>query len=134
MFSDHGDFEIIVADDVIRVKAWGAYNEGGTRKFCHSLEQEVAKLDGKAFAMISNLLELEGATPESWELAKQHNDWLATTSIAAKAIITKGSLISTLAQRSNDTSMNDKTRIFDDIKQAESWVAEIMARKLIEGV
>lgn len=119
---------------MIQVSAAGAFNDEGTRQYCDAIEVEVRKLDGAPYVIAVNLTQFEGATPGSWDLLEQHNQFLATTAIVAKAVIAEQAMIRSYAKTANETVLKGKTRLFARQEDALTWLSEMLSQQAPDQV
>lgn len=87
--NQHGEVTVErISADIILATLVGSFNEIGAKAYVTAIRKEVNK-QNKPFAILVNNLKMEGGTPEAYQILQQHNNWLATTAIKAKAIVTK---------------------------------------------
>lgn len=83
----HGDFEVLFIESILVVKLIGSFNEFGAIELTAAIKEKVKNLQGLAFCMLVDDIELNGFTPEAYQVVEENNKWLNKQSLTAKAFL-----------------------------------------------
>ncbi len=89
MLLEHGKSQISVDDDIVFIKAIGAFNLEGIMRTIAELKYVIGNLNQKEFKLLLDYSEIDGGTPEVFEKINDCNIWLNNQAMVAKAIIIK---------------------------------------------
>lgn len=123
-FVQHGHFEVRSQGQVIYISIEGSFNEEGVANYIKHVERIVEEQQGKPFAILLDATNLEGGTPECWDAAAQMNLRLADKQLIAKAIVSKGAFVTSLADKVNKPALQTRVKLFTDRKSALSWLQQ----------
>ena len=123
-FQEHGAFEIGISGNVIEVYLFGAFNREATLHYCNDLDLKITELEPMPFYILLDIRKVEGATPESWEVAQEHNNLLSTKNLTKKVIVCTSELIDYFAHKINESTLQDKVIYFNDLNTAKNWITK----------
>lgn len=127
MDNRHGDVQIILKNNIIVATLVGSFNENGAINYTEKVKDLVKILNGKEYAILVDNSNMEGGTPEAYQVLEEYNQWLNQTNLVAKAMIVK-TLITTDLIKSLSPSINLQTvRSFHDKKSAMKWLEKILS-------
>jgi len=120
----HGEVEFAVEGNIIIATAIGSFNEGGALHYTGGLRKLINDFNNAPFAILVNNLRMEGATPEAFQILEQHNQWLNSQKLVAKAFVVKTS-ITTGIVKAHSPSLNQQVIAdFTEQSAALSWLKE----------
>lgn len=122
MNREHGLCFVTIEDDIIFLKAIGAFNLEGMVKANNDVGLIIENLNNNKFKLFVDYSELEGVTPEAFEKLNDFNIWLNKQNMVAKAVVINSAItLSILDHRSPARSLhNDKN--FEDREEALNWL------------
>ncbi len=122
MNSEHGEVAIEVANNIIIIRASGAFNEYGAKKYTNSIRDAVANMKGESFSILINNLEFQGATPEAYHELESYNVWLNKQKLIAKAMVITSSITLDVIDKHSPSRASQQTRNFNNEEEAMSWI------------
>ncbi|MCZ8531329.1 hypothetical protein [Alteromonas sp. PRIM-21] len=81
------------ANGIITTKLYGIFNESSAESYRAELFKLVMGLKGKPFALLADISQVEGATPEAFDMVKHIINRLPEMGLVAKAYVYKGPVI-----------------------------------------
>lgn len=124
MPNSHGTFYLRQEDSIVFITLIGPFNEYGLRELAHNLKSRVIALEGKAFAILVNDTEMEGATPEAYEELNELNVWLNTQKMVAKAVVIKYDLTIDIIKSRAPALKPQNIKTFHTEEKAVEWLKE----------
>lgn len=121
-FEEHGTFDIKVTSNVIAISLYGAFNKEATQHYCNDVALKVSKLASTPFYILLDIRRVEGATPDSWDVAQQHNNWLATQNLVKKVIVCSNESVEYFAHKINESTLSGKVIYFHELGAAQQWI------------
>ena len=125
-----GIYEIIVEGKIITCRLNGSFSEGQAIEFDSKMKEIVGKISPAPFFVIFNLSEFTGATPEAFQVQERFNQWLATTTLVAKANIDGSEIISSIVDHHMPSRKVKLYGCFNSELDAKAWFERI--RKELE--
>lgn len=122
---EHGEFELILSDDIFFMKLIGSFNEFGVRTLITDARKMVNKLDGKQFGVVVNVLNLEGITPEGYEVLNEANKWLNSENMFGKATINSSKINASIVKNRVSARNNFKNKTFTSEIDALDWLDDM---------
>lgn len=123
-FEEHGTFDIKVTSNIIAISLHGAFNKEAIQHYCNDVDLKIAELEPMPFYILLDIRKVEGATPESWEVAQEHNNWLSTKNLTKKVIVCTSELIDYFARKINESALQGKVIYFHDLNTAKNWIVK----------
>ena len=115
---------------VITSKLYGIFNERSAEEYREHLFKLVMGLNMKPFALLADISEVEGATPEAFDMVKHIVNRLPEMGLIAKAYVYKGPLIrGMMFQRIPELKHMDYL-FFTDFDEASQWLSSEYKQKL----
>lgn len=120
------------ANGIITTKLYGIFNESSAESYRAELFELVMRLKGKPFALLADISQVEGATPEAFDMVKHIINRLPEMGLIAKAYVYKGPVIrGIMYQRIPELSSMDYL-FFTDSEKAYQWLSGEYQQKLSE--
>lgn len=127
MGSQHGEIEIILDGNIIIATLVGSFNEEGAIKYTESVKEIVKNLKGESYAILVDNSNLDGGTPEAYQVLEKYNQWLNSTNITAKAITVKDTITVDLIKSLSPSIQHQNIRKFIEKDLALKWLQSLMA-------
>ena len=105
MTVEHGEHIVNIQGNIIYTKVIGSFNELGVKSYTDPVISVVKKLERKRFAILVDNTELEGATPEAYQLLESYNLWLNQQNMIAKALVFNIAIMATITKRMTDEEL-----------------------------
>ncbi|NMP30864.1 hypothetical protein HII17_04745 [Thalassotalea sp. M1531] len=118
----HGDFEITFDNNTLMVKLSGSFNELGTLKLTDLIKNNIENLNGQKFYMLVDDRELDGFTPEAYQVIEENNHWLGQQNLLAKAFIMRNLVQESLDNYFIPSKKGQNTKAFTDMASAIAWL------------
>jgi hypothetical protein len=119
---DHGKVSIELEGNIIIVHLLGEFNEFGAKNYTDSVKDVVAGLNGAAFSILVNLLDLIGGTPEAFKEVDDLNVWLTQQNLIAKARVSNSAATVSMVQTLANSSSNQTVGDFVTHQEALKWL------------
>lgn len=114
-FIEHGTHSTIVVDDMIISTVSGALNEESAIAYIDEVDSARFLFKCRPYTWLVDLQSLEGAVPEAWNKAKEHNELLLKDKmLLRKAIVISTNANLSLAKKINSMYLTDRVQIFTD--------------------
>ena len=121
---------ICYENGIITSKLYGIFNEYSAKEYKEHLFKLVMGLNMKPFALLADISEVEGATPEAFDTVKHIVNRLPEMGLIAKAYVYKGPVIrGIMFQRIPELKHMDYL-FFTDIDEASQWLSNEYKHKL----
>lgn len=124
MYLEHGDYTIQVKNNVVIIQVKGQFNEYGGKRLADELKKTIEGFQGEKFAIITNMSELEGATPETFVEGDAYNKWLYEKGVVAKAIVFNSMAMREINISRMPTQKLINLAFFKHQEEAWSWIIE----------
>lgn len=118
----HGKFDVTFDNDILTVKLKGGFNEYGTRELTNLIQSKIESLNGQKFYMLVDDRELEGFTPEAYQVIEKNNHWLNQQSLIAKAFLMKHLIQESLDDHFIPSKKGQNNKAFTDFNSAIAWL------------
>ncbi|NMP30234.1 hypothetical protein HII17_01560 [Thalassotalea sp. M1531] len=118
----HGIFQVTLDNHIIECVLKGSFNEVGCLAYTTRVKEEVTALNGQPFAMLIDDLDLEGGTPEAYEVLNQYNHWLSNHPLAAKALIINSIIQKEIMLQQAPSLKSQNIEFFTDKEDAKKWL------------
>ena len=99
MTLEHGESFITIDHNIIILKAKGSFNKYGISKLYKKLSLILNDFHEDGFKLLFDLIDVEGGTPEAYEVVNTFNIWLNDKNLVAKALVTNSPLIKPFLSR-----------------------------------
>ena len=117
---------------IITTNLYGIFNESSAESYRAKLFELVMRLKGKPFALLADISQVEGATPEAFDMVKHIINRLPEMGLIAKAYVYKGPVIrGIMYQRIPELASMDYL-FFTDNEEAYQWLSNEYQQKLSE--
>jgi len=120
--AQHGEFEIDIDNNVIKVTVQGAFNDVGAKALVTQLKSLLISLDKQPFAILANLLAFDGGTPEVFIMSDEFNAWLNDKNMVAKALVFTSPALIAIEQTLVKSKTTQNIRYFEDENTALAWL------------
>lgn len=115
---------------VVTSRLYGAFNEKSAEEYSESLFKLVVGLNQKPFSLLADISQVEGATPEAFDILKHIIKRLPELGLIAKAYVYKGPVIRGIMFQRIPELKNMDYLFFTDIDEASLWLSREHERKL----
>lgn len=122
MQAQHGEFEIDIDNNVIKVTVQGAFNDVGAKALVTQLKSLLISLDKQPFVILANLLAFDGGTPEVFIMSDEFNAWLNDKNMVAKALVFTSPALIAIEQALVKSKTTQNIRYFEDENTALAWL------------
>ena len=126
MNGQHGEVQICCENNIIRATLIGSFNEEGAIKYTEGIKDIVRSLEGQKYAILVDNLNMEGGTPEAYQVLEQYNQWLNGTNLVGKAIIVKTLITTELIKSLSPSIKLQTTKSFKNRTLAIQWLQSLM--------
>ncbi len=118
----HGIYKITQHGNTIEVVLSGAFNEFGAIDWTEAVKNIITTYQGKPFAILMDLTQAQGATPEAFDIGERYNEWLNTQNLVAKAVVYGSKVLKDIELSIAKAKKKQHIKNFDDIEQARIWL------------
>jgi hypothetical protein len=118
----HGEFNINLDQDIINITVKGAFNDVGAKAVIEQLVQHITTLNNEPFAILANLLEFEGGTPDVFAVTDEFNAWLNSKNMVAKALVFTSPALIMIEQTLVKSKKGQNIQYFADETEAIAWI------------
>lgn len=122
----HGAYEIQKDGYIIAATLHGAFNEYAVEKYAEDLKEIINPFNNDSFAMLIDIREYAGATPDALVIVDDLNKWLSAKGLLAKAYVTKSPVLLDLILINTPSISNVLIARFNEIEHAKEWLSEII--------
>ena len=122
----HGVYEIQTDGNIIVATLHGAFNEFAVEKYVIDLKVIVNLFNDDNFAMLIDIREYAGATPDALVIVDNFNKWLSSKGLLAKAYVTKSQVLLDLIFINTPSISNVLIARFSEIGHAKEWLSTII--------
>lgn len=130
MSRNQSNASIVYANGIITTKLYGIFNESSAESYREELFELVMRFKGKPFALLADISQVEGATPEAFDMVKHIINRLPEMGLIAKAYVYKGPVIrGIMYQRIPELTSMDYL-FFTDNEEAYQWLLNEYQQKL----
>jgi len=119
---EHGENTIIAKENIIHITLKGAFNEYGAIDVSKKTMEIIRNFNQKRFMLLVNLLNLDGATPEAFNISNEFNEWLNSQNMVAKAIVITSQVIKAIDQQWVPSKVVQNVEYFDSEDDALRWL------------
>jgi len=119
---EHGKSYISVDDDIITVKAIGAYNKEGMIKTIEELKSIIESFNQKGFKLLFDYSQTEGGTPDVFDKINECNIWLNSQNMIAKALVINSSMHLSILESRTPARKSQNTKNFNNKASAIAWL------------
>ena len=129
MIRNFSNSSISYKDGIITSTLHGIFNESSAEEYKEQLFELVMGLNKKPFALLADISQVEGATPEAFDIVKRIINRLPEMGLVAKAYVYHGPVIrGIIFQRIPELKRLDYL-FFTDIDEARLWLLQEYKRK-----
>ncbi len=125
----HGEVDIIVEGNIIIATLVGSFNEIGAIQYTEGIKNIVNTFERKRYAILVDNSNMEGGTPQAYQVLEKYNQWLNKTNLVAKAMIVKTSVTTELINSLSPSIKQQTTQSFNDKKLAKKWLKSLIANE-----
>ncbi|MGL6288917.1 hypothetical protein [Aeromonas hydrophila] len=122
----HGVYEIQTDGNIIVATLHGAFNEFAVEKYVNDLKVIVNLFNDDDFAMLIDIREYAGATPDALVIVDNFNKWLSYKGLLAKAYVTKSPVLLDLILINTPSISNVLIARFNEVGNAQEWLSTIV--------
>ena len=126
---EHGSYSISKEDDIIRYDVSGSFNGRGAKAWSEAVKSEIESLNGRPFKVLVSHLQLEGGTPEAYDIADAFNQWLNKQNMLAKAIVSQSPIVEQIERRNVSAKQHQNICYFSTLDEAVTWLRSIPGSK-----
>jgi len=119
---NHGNFHISVEHNIIIINMSGAFNELGIKNCIEGIKNKLVCFEKRSFCILSNAVELLGATPEAYLEIEKFNEWLNCQKLVAKAIVINSEATLEIFNIRSPSRKLQNIAIFNNEKEALNWL------------
>lgn len=127
---EHGESTIIAKDNIIHITLKGAFNEYGAIGVSKTTMEIIRNFNQKRFMLLVNLLSLDGATPEAFNISNEFNEWLNSQNMVAKAIVITSQAIKAIDQQWVPSKVVQNVEYFYSEDDALRWLKKTILDNL----
>jgi hypothetical protein len=118
----HGDFNVSFIENILVVKLIGSFNEFGAIELTAVIKEKIKSLQGLAFFMLVDDIELHGFTPEAYQVVEDSNKWLNEQRLIAKAFLTQSLVQEKLGNYFVPSKKEQNVEVFCELETALEWL------------
>lgn len=118
----HGEYNITVLDDMIKITVHGAFNDVGAKALVSELKDIVLAYEHAPFVIMGNLLDFGGGTPEVFAESEEFNAWLNSRNMIAKALIFTSPALIAIEQTLVKSKSMQNIQYFENENDAKQWL------------
>ena len=122
--NQHGEYQASCDGAIITGKLIGSFNETGITAYTEAMTALVKAFDGKPFAMLVDLSEVEGGTPDAYAALERYNQWLTGQTLVAKAMLYQSFVQAEILFTRSPTLKKQNTELFIDKAKALVWLEQ----------
>ncbi len=127
----HGDVQISIEGNIIIATLTGAFNKEGAIKYTEEVKSIIKPLKGEKYAILVDNFNMEGGTPEAYQVLEEYNQWLNKTNIVAKAIVVKTLVTTELIKSWSPSIKLQNTESFQEKELALKWLNTILLKNSV---
>lgn len=124
---EHGIFDIAHHPSFLLIKLTGSFNQEGSLAFTTAIKVAIAELESLPFALLFDITEFEGATPDAYEEVEALNIWLNAQQLIAKATVIKSRVQIAIANFLSPARKQQNTQHFYHYSDAQIWLTQELA-------
>lgn len=123
----HGDTHFSIKGKIIIATLTGAYNKNGAIQYTEGIKSIVKSFKGERYAILVDNTDMEGGTPEAYQVLEEYNQWLNNTNLVAKAIVSNTTITTDIIKSLSPSINLQKNMHFEDKETAMTWVKKILS-------
>lgn len=120
-----GSYDFRIEGNILFQTFIGMFSENSARAYLKEAQQLIKKFDGNPFFIVIDIREMDGATPEAYDMTEHYNQWVNTQHLVAKAIIVKNKVVGKIGSNRMPTLKTQNLQYFNDIDGALAWFESI---------
>ncbi|NMP31312.1 hypothetical protein HII17_07040 [Thalassotalea sp. M1531] len=124
--NQHGCVHIECQGNIIIATLTGAFNDLGANTYAQGVEKVVESFHENKYAILVDNTKLEGGTPEAYQIVEQHNQWLNSTSLVAKAFVVRSEVTTNLIKSLSPSVNQQTTKSFNEKSEAMKWLQTLL--------
>lgn len=121
---EHGIFHISHQPRFLLIKLTESFNQEGSLAFTTAAKVAISELGPMPFALLFDITEFEGATPEAYQEIEALNIWLNTQKLIAKATVIKSRVQIAIANYLSPARKQQNTQHFYHHSDAQIWLTQ----------
>ena len=125
---EHGIFHIAKQPNLLNIKLVGSFNKEGSTAFVEAMKSAIQGFNDISFALLYDITELEGATPDAYEEIEECNLWLNTQKMVAKATVIKSRVQISIVDFLSPSRKQQNTQSFYHNSDAEVWLTQELSK------
>lgn len=119
---EHGIFHIAPQANFLNIKLTGSFNQEGSLAFITAVKAAIAEFNELSFALLFDITDFEGATPEAYQEIDSYNSWLNSQKMVAKATVIKSRVQISIVDFLSPARKHQNTQNFYHYSDAEVWL------------
>jgi len=123
----HGEFQLSLEGCFITSTLSGCFNEKGAYAYTHALRALIESLNGARFVILINNLNVEGGTPEAFDILDLHNQWVSEQNIVAKAIVCHSQALIHIMMSRVPSVKQQNLAMFTSLSEAKIWLHSFLS-------
>ncbi|MEP4888714.1 MAG: STAS/SEC14 domain-containing protein [Aliiglaciecola sp.] len=124
-----GSYEFKVEGRIVYQTFTGMFSGKTARTYLRETKQLITQFEGKAFCMLIDIREMEGLTPDGYNMIDNFNQWVNTQNLVAKAIVVSNDVVGKIVSSRVPELKKQNVKYFEDIQTAIKWVNNINIEK-----
>lgn len=117
----HGSFELTAKDQVIIIKAIGAWNYEAAVRFGGAYKRLISKIDKSVWGCLIDLTEWELFTPDASDYLDDINRWAEQHNQKYEAVVCGLLIQEALLEKNQEAFINVETRFCETLDDAYCW-------------
>ena len=125
--NQHGEVDILLDGNIIIATLIGSFNEKGAIEYTEGVKGIVKNFEGEDYAILVDNSNMEGGTPEAYQVLEKYHQWLNQTNLVAQAIVVKTLITTELIKSLSPSVKLQTTRSFQDKELAFEWLKALIS-------
>ncbi|GAB2705115.1 STAS/SEC14 domain-containing protein [Aliiglaciecola aliphaticivorans] len=117
-----GSYQFRVEDNIVYQTFRGMFSGHTAATYLSETKKMINQFDGKPFAMLIDISDMLGLTPEGYEMIDKFNHWVNSQNLVAKAIVVSNDVIGKIVSERVPELKKQNVRYFHDLHDAIEWV------------
>lgn len=125
---EHGIFHIAQQPKFLHIRLVGSFNQEGAIAYVKAMKSALEQLEQSYFALLFDITQFEGATPEAYEEIEACNIWLNTKKMVAKATVIQSRVQISIVDFLSPSRKQQNTESFYHHDDAQVWLSQELAK------
>lgn len=130
---EHGNYTVTVNQSIIHLTISGAFNETGCLRFIEAMKSTITSFGSAEFAILFDITELEGGTPEAYQVLNEYNTWLNQQAMIAKAMVIHSRVQISIVNTLSPARKQQNIHSFFDRADAEVWLHQQLEQAAVKA-